>query len=186
MNKDMLWHPFVRITCAVLLVTMIGACERPDDRPASGEDVVDDGDAPAPGPPLVITVKHGRSVEVDDTVYADSGVFRGRRANKSNGRAQVRIGPPGKDMLQVSMRATPNDSLVLVHVDASTSDDSTILVYGSYGSPTAGMDQASSDMVEAALFGIKSTKAPAADLAAWECKWCRDGILACGIEPRCR
>lgn len=191
MRRDVPWHPVVRITCAVALVIMIGACDQPDSQSMNGdaeEDVVDDGDTQPKAPPLLITVKNGRRVAVDDSVYADSGVFKGRRANLSNGRARVNVGKPGNDqnVWPVSMRATRNDSLVLVHVDASTAGDSTILVYGSYGSATAGMDQASTGMTKAALLSIARTEAPKVDLKAWECVWCGKEVLACGIDPKCR
>lgn len=189
MRQDVVRHPVLTVVSVALLAVMVGACgDGYDDRPATGEEVEEGvaarggGAAAAGGPPLVVTVSNGRSVQVDESDHSDSGVHWGPPVDREGGRARVRLGAPGKSMTLVTMRATPEDSLILVHVDASTVDDSTILVYGAYGTEMAAMSRASSPLNQAALFGMgraKTTK------AGWECKWCRGGILACGIEPQC-
>ena len=170
MSQDVLRHPAVMIVSAALLVAMVGACN------GAGED----GDA-AGGPSVLITVGNDREVEVNGRVFGN-GQHKVRPASGGPpGRTLVRLGQPGQ-MMPVSIRSAPGDSLVLVHVDASTPDSATILLYGAYGSGTASMNQEAPEAARAALFGAMAAPTAA---KAWECVWCRGGILACGIEPQC-
>lgn len=189
MRQDVVRHPVLTVVSVALLAVMVGACgDGYDDRPATGEEVeegvADEGEEAeaAGGPPLVVTVSNGRSVQIGDSAYSDSVVHWGPPVDREGKRARVTLGAPGKSMTLVTMRAAPEDSLILVHVDASTVGDSTILVYGAYGTEMAAMSRASSPVNQAALFGMGGAKATK---AGWECIWCRGGILACGIEPQC-
>lgn len=168
MKQHVLRHPGVTILAVGLLATL-GACG-----PA--------GDETPREPSVLVTVANDRHVEVDGEEF-DKGQHRGRPAKGApQGRALVRVGNPGTEPVPVSMRSAPEDSLVLIHVVASTTD-STILVYGAYGSEIASMNQEASDSTaQAALFGALNS--PAA-VSGWECIWCRGGVLACGVEPDC-
>lgn len=158
-----------------VLVAMVGAC-------GGGPEDAGVGDEAARGPSVLITVANDRQVEVDGKVF-DNGQHKAKPpAGAPPGRTRVLVGQPGASMTPVSMRATPEDSLVLVHVDASTPDSATILVYGAYGSEMASMNQEASTPTQAALFGMRGGRAA---VSGWECIWCRGGILACGVEPDC-
>jgi hypothetical protein len=163
------------VVSAALLAAMVGACNGAPDNAGQEGDV-------ARGPSVLITVGNNRQVEVDGKVFGD-GQHKGRPASGGPpGRTLVVLGQPGQIMTPVSIRSAPGDSLVLVHVDASTPDSATILLYGAYGSGTASMNQEAPEAARAALFGAMAAPTAA---KAWECVWCRGGILACGIEPQC-
>lgn len=179
MRQTVLQHSAMRFISVVLLFAMIGACGETEVGPATGE-LGDEADA-VEGPPVLVTVSNGRSVQVDEAEFTDSGVQPGPATSRVGNRARVRVGEPGKTMTMITMKA-PGDSLTLIHVDASVPNDNTILVYGVYESEIGGMGQASSAPSEAALFSMASSEA---SKAGWECIWCRGGILACGVEPQC-
>ncbi len=175
MKQDALRHSAVMFVSGALLAMTVGAC-------GGGPEGSGGGDAAAGGPSVLITVANDRLVEVDGKEFGN-GQHKGKPAKGAPpGRTLVQVGDPGKTMTPVSMRSAPEDSLVLVHVDASTPDSATILVYGAYGSEMASMNQEASTPTQAASFGMPGGGAA---VSGWECIWCRGGILACGVEPQC-
>ncbi|HSM07412.1 MAG TPA: hypothetical protein VLA33_00160 [Gemmatimonadota bacterium] len=177
MKEQVLRHPTFTAISAALLVMMVGACtEAPDDAGQEGE--------AARGPSVLITVGNDRQVEVNGKVFGN-GQHEGKPASGAPpGRTLVLLGQPGQMMTPVSIRSAAGDSLVIVHVDASTPDSATILLYGAYGSEMASMNQqeASESRTQAAGFGALNAGAA---VRGWECIWCRGEILACGVEPQC-
>lgn len=163
------------IASSVLLVAVGAAC--------GGAPADDGARAEAPAKPFVlITVANDREVEVNGNSYGD-GEHKGKPAQGAPaGRTLVLVGQPGAPMTPVTIGSASSDSLVLVHVDASTPDSSTILVYGAYGSEMAAMNQGPPPTTQAALLRAVSTRAA---VSGWECIWCSGGILACGVEPDC-
>lgn len=175
MRTDVVRQPMITILSVALLAAMVGACDgSPDD---AGQ-----GDEAARGPSVLITVDNDREVEIDGKVFG-TGQHRGKPASGAPpGRTLVLLGQPGQEMTPVSIRSAPDDSLVLVHVDASTPDSTTILLYGAYGSEMASMNQEAPEAARAALFGAMAARSA---VSGWECIWCRGDILACGVEPEC-
>lgn len=145
-------------------------------------------DAPK-GPPLLITVSHGRDIDVNGKKYGN-GQHPGKAIPVPGGkRTKVNLGPPGQ-VTPVTMDLKTEDGaddLALIHIDNSA--DSVTLVYGSYGNEMAPMSAAGTAgglelepaMSKASVFGLSS----AAVAKGWECIWCQGEILACGVNPQC-
>ena len=171
-------HRTVKLLSVASLVVMIGGCNNSQVRQATGQEADEEMGA-VERPPVIVTVSNGRSVQVDESDFTESGLHGGPATNLVGNRARLMVGEPGQEMTIVTMKA---DSLMFIHVDASVPNDNTILVYGSYDPEIPGLLEAYSPTSKAALFSLESTEATK---AGWECIWCRGGILACGVEPQC-
>lgn len=149
-----------------LLTIPLATCQPEPD----SESAVEKGEGAAPE--VIISIERGdRRIRVAGSEYGP-GLHRPQHVTWTpgpNSRRGLRVGPANGPGQKISMA---RDGLTEVHIDASTSDPAITLVYGVYDDDETA--------AQASIIPLNASVP-----RNWECVWCQDEVLVCGVNPQC-